>query len=211
MISKFREPVSGISHLLGAILALLGMILLIYLTLDEPQLLPAVIIYTVSAILTFMASAIMHLYSGSPRVIKWLVRIDHAAIYLMIAGTYTPLCLIFLDPPLQTIVLGLVWLMAILGMTYKLARWERDSLASTGYYVLMGCIILIAIPELLDTIPQTILWLLIGGGLIYLLGAGVFAVRWPNINRWWGWHEIWHLFVLAGFGFHFFAIMLLVA
>lgn len=210
MISSFREPVSGISHLLGAVVAAAGMILLLELTRDDPQLQIAIFIYTASTIITFSASAVMHLYPGSANTIKWLIRIDHAAIYLMIAGTYTPLCIAYLDGSAQVIVLGTVWLMAIGGIMWKLMRWEQDSLGSTLYYVVMGSLIVLALPEMMQHAPQLIMWLILGGGIVYLVGAGVFATRRPNINEWWGWHEIWHLFVLGGFALHFAAIALIV-
>jgi hemolysin III len=93
----FREPVSGFTHLIGTVLALTGLIWLLIVTYPDTSRILVSLVYGFSVILTFTASTLMHLYNGSKRVIRWLIRFDHASIYLMIAGTYTPVAYVLLD------------------------------------------------------------------------------------------------------------------
>ena len=121
MMVRFREPVNGFTHLAGAFLAAFGLILLVGLTRGDLARMISVIIYGTSMILLYLASAVYHLANGSERKILWLRRLDHAAIYILIAGTYTPFCYNVLDGHLRWLMLGLVWGLAIIGVLYKLS------------------------------------------------------------------------------------------
>lgn len=206
MSYRFREPVSGFSHLFGAVVALLAFIWLAWVAAGDFTRLLVIAIYGLSVIATFSASAVMHLYNGSRAVIQWLIRLDHAAIYLMIAGTYTAACYLFLDGMWLWGMLTTIWILAVAGVAWKLFFWEEGNPWSLAYYLLMGwtCVFIIpvALPQL-DVVGGSLFFL---GGLAYTVGAVVFGLRRPNINEWWGYHEIWHLFVLGGFAFHFWAI-----
>jgi hemolysin III len=206
---RFREPVNGFTHLAGALLMAGGLIWLVALTRDEPEKLVTMIVYGISAILLYLASTVYHLVDGGERIELLLRRVDHAAIYLMIAGTYTPLVYNLMDGTWRWGLLSVVWLLALVGVVCKLLflRGERFRLLSLVLYVGMGWIALAAIPEALRLLPTGALALIVGGGIVYTLGAVVFALRWPNLHRWFGHHELWHLFVLAGSALHFAAIL----
>lgn len=208
-LRKFREPVSGLTHLGGAIAALLGLIWLISMTYaDMPRLIVS-IIYGVSVILTFSASTVMHLYKGSNRVIDWLIRLDHAAIYLMIAGTYTPIAYAYLDTTWFVGMMVAIWGMALGGVVWKLVSYNVDSIWSLLYYIGMGWFSLILLPHVITLVNPLVFFLIVAGGVSYTVGAVIFGIQRPNFNEWWGHHEIWHLFVLAGFAFHFFGIVVI--
>ena len=207
-MQRFREPVSGFTHLGGAIAAIIGMILLVALTREDTAKMISMGVYGLSATALFLASTVMHLSYGSPRLQDWLRSLDHAAIYLLIAGTYTPICYNVLTGTWRWGMLGLIWLLALGGIIYKLATRHRAHTAlSTAFYVAMGWAALLVLPRALELLPLGALLLIVAGGVIYSLGAVVFATRRPNFHPQFGHHEVWHLFVLAGFALHFAAIL----
>jgi hemolysin III len=203
---RFREPVNALTHLVGIVLAVFGLVWLQSLSQGDGARMTISLIYSICSILTFTASTVMHLYMGDKETIRWLIRFDHAAIYLMIAGSYTPIAYLLLDTPLRWWVLSAVWLVAIGGALYKLFNWKRDSMLSTLSYVAMGGSVFLLMPIFAPQIELPGIILFIGSGLMYGVGAVVFATKRPNLNRWWGYHELWHLFVLAGCGLHFLAL-----
>jgi hemolysin III len=206
MHKYFREPVNGFTHLIGAVLALAGMIWLVLVSHNDLARIIVSLIYGLSVIATFSASTLMHLYNGSQRVIKWLIRFDHASIYLMIAGTYTPMAYVLLDTAWFVGMMVAIWGMALGGVVWKLFFYREDTIWSLLYYLGMGWFSLILLPHVLQHVNMLAFVLIVCGGLMYTIGAIIFGLKKPNINQWWGHHEIWHLFTLAGFAFHFFAI-----
>lgn len=208
---RFREPFSGFSHLAGALLGVVGLIWLIVLTADDPARMTSMIIYGVSLILLYSASAALHLIHASPRLFKWLLRFDHAAIYALIAGTYTPLCYNLLTGTWRWGMLGTIWGLAVVGIVYKLLFLRESGHLSTLLYVGMGWMAVAAIPQWLHTLSAGAWALIIAGGVLYSVGAVIFMVRRPNFHPQFGFHEIWHLFVLGGSICHFAAVALYVA
>lgn len=199
-----REPVSAITHFIGAILALIGLIWLVVMTYPDIDRIIISLVYGMSVTLTFTASTIMHTYVGSEKIIRLLNRFDHAAIYLMIAGTYTPFAYIFLDSVWFIGIMVAIWGMAIVGVIWKLFFYKNvDNLLSLLYYLGMGWFSLILIPHLFRLVDVVGFVLIVSGGLMFTVGAIIFGMQRPNFNRWWGHHEIWHLFVLAGAALHF--------
>jgi hemolysin III len=206
---RFREPVSGFTHLLGAALGFVGLIWLIALTADDTPKMISILVYGVAMIALYLASAAFHLYNGSRRTIARLNRLDHAAIYLFIAGSFTPFGYNLLDGRLRWGLLGLVWGLALTGAVMKLRRFWRGR-RSTIQYMAMGWLSVVAIPPILhDGLIEVILWVA-AGGLIYTIGAAVYALEKPNFHRHFGFHELWHLFVMGGSAVHFAAIVLFV-
>lgn len=203
----FREPVNSLTHLIGAGLALAGLIWLVVITYPDIDRLIVSIVYGISVILTFMASGIMHLYKGSNRVTDILIRLDHAAIYIMIAGSYTPIAYVYLDTVWFVWLMIAIWGMALGGVIWKIFFFQDNSITSLLYYLGMGWFSLLLIPHVLPLIDLTAFLLIVAGGISYTVGAVIFGLKRPNFNRWWGHHEIWHLFVLAGFAFHFFSVV----
>lgn len=206
---RFREPVSGFTHLVGAILAFIGMIYLIYLTRHDPGKMMSMAVFGISMVLVYSASTAMHLYNGSEHMIWRLTRLDHAAIYIVIAGTYTPFCYNFLTNEWRWGMLLVIWTAAIIGAIVKLI-WYWEGYKSTLLYVLMGWIGVIAIPQAQHLIDTGLILLVLGGGVVYTIGAIIFALQRPNLHRHFGYHELWHLFVMGGNALHFMAILLYV-
>ncbi len=212
MMQHFREPVSGFTHLGGAVLAFFGLITLIVETFDDPAKMASMIVYGISLILLYSASTALHLTRGTPRTIRWLRSFDHAAIYLLIAGTYTPFCYNVLSGKWRWGMLGVIWALAVIGVIYKLFFIRKDhSHLSTLFYVGMGWLAVFVLPQAVAQLPPGAVILIAGGGLLYTIGAVIFALRKPNFHRHFGFHEVWHLFTLGGSALHFAAIALYIA
>ncbi|GAB4574432.1 MAG: hemolysin III family protein [Anaerolineae bacterium] len=208
MMNRFREPVNGFTHLTGAVLGGIGLIVLIVLTYDDPTKLIPGLIYGISVILLYAASTTYHLVKSTQSMQDWLRSLDHAAIYLLIAGTYTPFCFNLLTGNWRWGMLGAIWALALVGIVYKIVfRRRQHRWPSTALYVGMGWLAVLALPQIIHTLAPTVLALIVAGGLAYTLGAVVYALRRPNFHRHFGHHELWHLFVLAGSALHYIAVV----
>ena len=195
---RFREPVSGFTHLGGALFAIIGLVWLIGLTRDDTAKMITMVIYGVTTIIVYLASASLHLFNGSKKNIFRLRKVDHAAIYLVIAGTYTPFFYLLLNGGWRWGMLGFIWVMATAGMVYKLFFMKDGSHLSTVVYVLLGWSCILVAPMWLPQLPSQAVSMILLSGIIYTVGAVIFALDRPNFHRHFGAHEIWHLFVLAG-------------
>ena len=206
MLSKFREPISSLTHLLGAFLSLIGLIFLIKYSLDVTNVYNTIIlaVFGISSILLYCASSTYHQSLSSQRVIKVLRRVDHSMIYVLIAGTYTPICLIALKGTMGTLLFLGIWLLAFVGIILKIVWFDAPRLLYTGFYILMGWISVIAIVPIIKAISLGgFIWLL-SGGLFYTVGAIIYATKRPKINLpLFGFHEIFHIFILLGSLCHF--------
>ena len=202
----FREPVNGLTHAAGALLAVAGLVVLLdsATTEHKPVHVDAFAIYGVSLIMLYTASAFYHLIPVSERAITVLRRIDHVMIYILIAGTYTPVCLIALPELWGLSMLILIWTLAAAGILFSLFWIHAPRWLSTTVYVAMGWSAAVAIVPLIQSLPlEGLLWLL-AGGIFYTGGAVMYALKKPNpFPSMIGFHEIWHLFVLAGSFSHF--------
>ncbi|MBN2387404.1 MAG: hemolysin III family protein [Anaerolineales bacterium] len=207
MLSKLREPVSGLTHLGGAMAAFFGQIALLVVGWSGTVKLVSVLIYGLSLMVLFAASATYHLTRARPKVIEILRKIDHSAIYLLIAGTYTPFCLNILSGTWRWGLLAVIWTIAAIGILVKVFYIRAPRWLSAGFYVLMGWLGLIAAPQLAVLPAVSLTWLVIGG-VVYTLGAVVYATRTLNfVPGKFGFHEVWHIFVLVGALAHFVAVM----
>ena len=210
MRQKFREPVSGFSHMVGVLLSILGLIILAVNSAagGRTRHLVTFLIFGISLILLYTASTVYHLITASEKAIRTLRRVDHSMIYVLIAGTYTPVCLIALRGSLGWGLFIAVWAMAVLGILLKLLWMDAPRWLYTSFYVFMGWISIIVIAPLTKVIPTGgILWLF-AGGLLYTLGAVIYAAKWPRIkSKIFGFHEIFHVFVLAGSFCHYWMML----
>lgn len=204
---RLREPVSSLSHLVGVLLSLAGMCLLLVNSAGEPWRLTSFAIYGASAVILYSASTLLHGLKAAERVERLLLRLDHAAIFVMIAGSYTPLTLITLrqySPAWGWSLFGTVWGLGILGVVFKLFWLDAPRWLSTGLYLLMGWLAVVAAGPMLQSLPVGGLAWLVAGGLFYSVGALVFIFERPDpYPGVFGHHELWHLFVLAGSVSHF--------
>lgn len=200
---RIREPVSGVSHLIGLLLAAAGTILLLRLA-RQPAELVAFAVYGTTLILLYGASTLYHTLPLSERPLRALRTLDHIAIYFLIAGTYTPVALITLDGRLGWTILGIVWLVALAGIPFKLFFLDAPVWLSTATYLGMGYLALIVVVPIAQAVSLAGLVWLIAGGAAYTIGAVIYARQRPDpFPGRFGHHEIWHLLVLAGSGCHY--------
>lgn len=212
MIKKLREPVNGLTHLGAAIASAIGLIILIVIGWGNIGKTISLTIYGISLILLFTASAIYHMVKARPSILNNLRKLDHSAIYILIAGTYTPFCFNLFTGFWQWGMLILVWSLAFIGVAVKLLWMDAPRWLYTGVYIAMGWLAVLGGKELLATMPVgAIVWLLIGG-ITFTLGAIVYATRSFNFFPGkFGFHEVWHIFVMVGALAHFIGILVYIA
>jgi len=205
-MKKENELISSLSHGLGFLLSIAGLILLIVFASLHGNAWHIVgfSIFGVSLILLYLSSAVYHFLPIDHKFKKTLQKIDHIMIFVLIAGTYTPICFLFPQRGWGWTLFGLIWGMALIGIFLKLAKIKMAGWLSTLFYILMGWLAVIAFVPIVNFIPLSGLFWLVGGGIFYTLGAGFFGLDkiFPR-KKLFGLHEIFHLFVLAGSFFHF--------
>jgi hemolysin III len=210
--SVLRDPVSGLTHLGAAVAAVIGLIALLIIGWGDPTKEISLLIYGVSLIMMFAASAAYHMVDLGPDVSARLRKIDHSAIYILIAGTYTPICVHFFSGFWRWGPLVIIWTMAVAGVIVKLFVIREPRWARAGVYLVMGWLSIFAIPEILRSMPVgAIAWLVLGG-VLYTLGAVIYVVKkpdpWPGV---FGFHEIWHIFIIFACLAHYILIAAFVA
>jgi hemolysin III len=207
-MQKFlREPVSALTHLIAAAAALLGTLAMLWLGWGDWKKKIALLIYGLSMTLMFLSSGIYHMALSEPAVIQRLRKMDHSAIYLLIAGSYTPICLYFFEDFWRWGLLGIIWTMALAGVIVKLFVINAPRWITAGIYLLMGWLSAMAIQEMLRTMPGAALAWLVAGGLFYTFGALIYILKKPDfLPGRFGFHEIWHIFVILGAFSHFVVI-----
>lgn len=203
--TKFEEQLNSISHATGALLGIVALVLLIVFDTQKTNWsLFSVIVYGSSIIMLFTASALYH--AVKKEKLKHYFRIiDHIGIYLLIAGTYTPVLLITLESSLGWTLFYVVWGIAAFGVVLKLFFTGRFNVFSTLLYLVMGWIIIFDFSTLSNLVHPNAILFLIAGGLAYTVGIVFYAIEKIPYN-----HVIWHLFVLLGAISHFFMIFLYV-
>lgn len=210
MNSKLREPVSGLTHLAGAILSIIGTVFLIVYAASKgaPINIASVSIFGASLILLYTASSLYHLLSVSKKAILVLRKLDHMMIYVLIAGTYTPICLVGLREKLGLGLLIGIWFLAVLGIVLKIVWFNAPRWIYTSFYLVMGWLAVIAIVPLIKIVPLAGIWLLVGGGISYTVGAVIYGAKWPlRKSNIFGFHEIFHIFVMLGSLSHYFFVL----
>jgi len=201
---KREEFLNVLTHGAGAMFSVAAFVALVYFSAvrGTSMQLIASVIFGASLIVLYTASTVYHAMTR----LRWkrlFQTVDHLCIYLLIAGTYTPVALLGLKGAWGWIIFTLIWAFAVLGFVFKLSplrRWEKVSLL---LYLVMGWLIVIALKPLIDSMPSGSLYLLLAGGLCYTVGVYFFVKE--KIPYY---HTVWHLFVLAGSTFHFFGIFL---
>jgi hemolysin III len=208
MLKKFREPVNSLTHWGGAILALIGLIALLIVGWSTPAKIISLAIYGVSLIFLFSASATYHMVLVKDKALEIFRKVDHAAIYVLIAGTYTPFCVNAFEGFFKWGMLSIIWSLAIIGIIVKIFYIRAPRWLNAGIYVIMGWFSVAAAGQMLNTLPTWVfIWLLIGG-IVYTLGAIVYATKIFNFKPGvFGFHEVWHIFVLLAAASHFVAVM----
>lgn len=199
----YGEKFNALTHLVGAVLALAGTVVLIVLAaLDgDPWKVVSVSVYGVTLALLYSLSTLYHSLRGRAKNI--LRKLDHHSIYLLIAGSYTPFCLVTLRGSWGWSLLGIVWGLAVLGSLQELTSKSGSRILSVVIYVLMGWVALVALVPLLEALgPAGFAWV-VAGGLFYTIGIAFFALDTRLTHA----HGVWHLFVIAGSVAHYVAIL----
>jgi hemolysin III len=200
----------GRVHFLAALIALPAGVLLL-LSAHSAAARVAVSIYAASLVGVYAVSASYHRLARTPTTVKWFRRADHSMIFLLIAGTYTPICLLALPRSWGIPLLVVVWVAALGGVTLKMARLGNGpGSAGSWLYIVIGWAAVVAVPVLVTSLDGVQLVLMATGGVLYTLGAIVLARRWPDpLPHIFGYHEIWHTITVAAGSCHFALVALL--
>ncbi len=198
-----EELANALTHGVGAALSVAGLAVLVSLASmhGDPWRITATAIFGATLVLLYTSSTLYHSFRGE-QVKRLLRKFDHASIFLLIAGTYTPFLLVNLRGPWGWSLFGVIWTLALAGVVLKFSFAGHFRLVSTLLYIGMGWLVIIALRPMLVAVPATALWLLLAGGLSYTLGT-VFYL-WKSLRYH---HAVWHLFVLGGSACHFFAVL----
>lgn len=206
-MKKIKDPVSGFTHLLGAIASIVGLVFLIIIPAlysnEKGWDIVTFTIFGVSLILLYTFSSLYHLLNVGETATRVLRKFDHIMIFVLIAATYTPICLGPLRGAWGWTIFGIVWGLAIIGIILTSVWIKAPRWLTTILYLAMGWLVIIAIYPLITTFNRlnalpSLLWLL-AGGIFYTVGAIIYALKWPPLkNKYFGFHEIFHIFVMLG-------------
>ncbi|TRX33748.1 hemolysin III family protein [Flavobacterium sp. ZT3R18] len=200
--TRSEELANGISHILGVLFCLIAMPFVIATAYrrDDPITVLSVIIFGIGMLLVYTSSALYHL-TKDEKTKRLLNTADHISIYCLIAGTYTPLMVKYLNHDTAIVFLGAMWFIVVLGTVFKVFCAKRFEFVSTLLYLAMGWMIIFVIKPLWHTVPTAVLAWILAGGISYTFGVYFFV---KGDKRYY--HTIWHFFVLLGTVFHYIAI-----
>ena len=214
---KLKDPWSAITHGVAGLLAIAGAAPLLLKaasgeSTEAPLHIAALAVFILTMILLYTASTIYHSVDSSEKVNRRLRKMDHMMIFVMIAGSYTPICLIALHNRLGYILCGLVWIIAILGILFKGFWITCPKWFSSVIYIGMGWLCVLAFSQIFHALSKPAFGWLLAGGIIYTIGGIIYALKVPIFNakhKNFGSHEIFHLFVMGGSACHFVTMFLL--
>ncbi|WP_028829484.1 PAQR family membrane homeostasis protein TrhA [Proteocatella sphenisci] len=206
---KFRDPVSAISHYIGAALSIVAMTMVVFnqkenLSIDNINLISA-LIFTASMFMLYSASGIYHTLMLPKEKLVFFRKLDHSMIYVLIAGSYTPLCLAIKDINHGYKLLILIWSLAIAGIIIKLCFFNAPRVIGTAFYIILGWMIVFFIKDVVDVLALNGMILLGLGGISYTIGGLVYIVKKPNCKNL-NFHDLFHFFVLAGTALQFITV-----
>jgi len=198
-----KEKISAYTHGGTVPVMLTGTIFLLIISSGNFAAEIVSLIYGLSAIFLFSASFLYHSKKVSENDTSIWRKLDHSAIFFLIAGTYTPICFFYLEGKMKWGILIAQWSLVIAGTVFKLFFLNAPRIIGTGIYLLMGWIVIIPISSLVHTMPHTALLFLAAGGISYTIGAVIYAIKTPNpVPGFFGFHEIFHIFIIGGAMFH---------
>lgn len=211
-LDKAMDPISCKTHFIGALLSALMLVLMMVIAIIERSdklTIIGITVFSLSSIALYSASSIYHYYNAAinNKVKLFLRKLDHSMIYILIAGTYTPICLTYLDYPHNFCFLAVIWSIALLGIMIKLFWMKAPRFISTVFYLLMGWALVFDFPAF-KNVPGGCFVLIALGGISYTLGAIIYIVKKPNWFKQFGFHELFHIFVMVGSAFHFLAVII---
>lgn len=209
---NMREPFNGLSHLIAAGAGLAGLVYLLVLGRGDWLKELSLAVYGISVVLLFSASGIYHLVKADEATTLRLRKLDHSSIFLLIAGSYTPICLHFFTGFFQWGLPLIVWSIALIGVTIKIFVIKAPRWITAGIYLIMGWLCVMALGQMLSNIPPAGLFWMILGGVAYSVGALIYILKKPDFFPGvFGFHEIWHIFVILGALSHFILVAVFIA
>lgn len=206
LFARAREPFSSYSHFIGAVLSAIGMLtMMIHMGRFGASVRTAVsvLVFCLSLIGLYTASSVYHFSGKGEAIIRRLKKLDHSMIYVLIAGSYTPVVLRFMEYPKSVYFTIVIWAVAVFGIAVKLLWIDAPRLIGTALYLILGWAIAVDFGTILR-MPVPAIVLLAAGGICYTLGGIVYIVKKPNLGI--GFHELFHLFVIAGSACHYFMV-----
>lgn len=211
---KARDPISSYTHFIGAWLSAIGLIVMGVHLVVKPGVTAVTavscILFCLSLVALYCASSIYHFTNAAAKIQTALRKLDHAMIYVLIAGTYTPLLLTLLPRPNNLVFTAAIWAVAAAGILMKMFWLGAPRWLSTTLYILMGWAIAVDLPAV-GALPRPGIVLLVAGGLAYTAGGVIYLVKRPNFSERFGFHELFHLFVIAGSVCHYLMVLLYIA
>ena len=218
-VDYLLNNINSISHAIGVILVFIGLVWLSFLSYGKVDQFVGAVVFSICAGILFGASALMHFLTESFHIPKkfdaFLTNLDHSAIFLLIAGSYTPVMLTSMHEPWRTRMLVIIWVVAFSGIIFTqlrrfLPRWMQSRTFQVGNYLVMGWLLLMCIGELYRNLDGLVFGLIVAEGAIYSLGAVIYAIQWPNPRPpYFCFHQIWHIFVMLGYLCHLGALLFL--
>lgn len=205
---SIKDPGSAITHFIGMLMAIFAAIPLLIKAAHEPSKIYVIslAIYAASLVLLYAASTTYHTFDLSEKANTILKKIDHMMIFVLIAGSYTPICLLVLNQKTGRTMLALIWGIAIVGILIKAFWVFCPKWVSSVLYIGMGWTCVLAFTQILNNMPRAAFFWLLSGGIIYTIGGIIYALKLPifdNKHKNFGSHEIFHLFVMGGSACHF--------
>ncbi|MDI9488245.1 MAG: hemolysin III family protein, partial [Bacillota bacterium] len=207
-IIKAKDPASAVTHFIGTLMAIFAATPLLIKAAANPGYIHIISlgIFIISMILLYLASTIYHTLNISEKVNRRLRKFDHMMIYLLIAGTYTPICTIALGDTVGISLLIIIWTLAIIGIVITGFFINCPKWISSVIYIAMGWICVLAFTKIINSLPSAAFNWLLAGGIIYTIGGVIYALKLPLFNKrhkYFGSHELFHLFVMGGSFCHF--------
>jgi len=208
MTKVLKDPASALTHFSGCIAAAIAAIPLLFRASLQPGKTHTIVlgIFILSMIMLYGASTLYHSISSTPKVNKRLKKLDHMMIFILIAGTYTPVCLIVLDPPAGQFLCALVWTIALVGILFKIFWVTCPRWVSSVLYIGMGWVCILAFSQIRAGLSDPAFNWLLCGGILYTIGGVIYALKLRKFNAahpHFGTHEIFHVFCLGGSFCHF--------
>ena len=209
-----RDPMSCRTHFWGAVASVVGTLFFWiksqWISQNPLSTTLSLVVFGLSLVALYSASAYYHYYVGNPKTEFRLRKLDHSMIYVLIAGSYTPICVQFLEESKKVPFLIFIWAFALIGIVVKCFWFQAPRWIYTSIYLLMGWSLLIDLPGFLSMGPQA-LGLLAAGGIFYTIGGVIYMIKKPTLPQPFGFHEIFHIFVLLGSLMHFLTAYLFIA
>lgn len=201
-----NEKISFYSHFGGFIFAVIGTVFLLSVSLGSTPKIVISLVYGLSVMFLFLASSLYHALKKEENDLSVWRKLDHIAIFFMIAGTYTPVTYLYLSGYWRWVIIIIQWIMVLGGFFFKFFYLNAPRYLYTSIYLVMGWVGIIALKMFLSTMPPEVLFLIVSGGLSFTIGAVIYMLKKPKIIPGFGFHEIFHLFILLGASLHYLAV-----